>query len=174
MSTAESCTVDAGKATFSAGQTGLTVANAATDILTIYNGTHGKKIKVLRVEVSGIATAAGTQPYSILFRSSANTGGTSTVIPGVPHESGTTATATVRTYTANPAGLGTLVGTIQAKRGTLLTATAASPASPTVFDFTTLGTKYPTLNYGETLALNFNAATAAGNALDVFINWTEE
>lgn len=173
MSTAESCVVDTGKATFSAGQTGLNVANAATDILAI-TGATGRKVKVLRVEVSGIATAAGTQPYSIIKRSTANTGGTSSPLTAVPHEAPASANATVVTYTANPT-LGTTVGVIQAKRGTLLTATAASPASPTVFDLTTAGTKFVTLNGPtEVLALNFNGATAAGNALDVFVTWTEE
>jgi hypothetical protein len=221
MSTAEACTVDTGKATFSAGQVGLVVASSATDIFTI-TGAAGRKIKVLRIEVSGIATAAGTQPYSVVKRTTANTGGTSAALSAVAHEApvfapwsatkaylvgdsatssgisyacilantnnvppnatywaamGRIAAATVLTYTANPT-VGALTGqggVMAAKRGTLLTAAAASAASPTVFDFTTTGSKYPTLNSeNDVLALNFNGATAAGNALDVFATWTEE
>lgn len=173
MSTAESCTVDTGKATFSVGQVGLVAVAAATDIFTI-TGAAGRKIKVLRIEVSGIATAASTQPYSVLKRTTANTGGTATVLSPATHDGTAVPAAVVRTYTANPT-TGTLQGIVQAKRGTLLTVAAASPASPTSFDFTTLGSKFPTLNSeNDVLALNFNGATAAGNALDVFATWTEE
>lgn len=176
MSTAESCVVDAGKATFSAGITGLVAAAAATDIFTIAGAT-GRKVKLLRLEVSGIATASQAIPFSVIKRSAANTGGTSAAVPAVPHEasSGLAANATVLSYTANPSSLGTSIGVLQAKRGTLLTASAGSPASPTVFDFTTPGTKFPTLNGpSEAIALNYNGATAAGNALDIFAVWTEE
>lgn len=173
MSASESAVVDAARATFSAGIVGLVAAAGAQDIFTI-TGSDQKKIKVERLEVSGIATASAAIPFSIVKRSTANTGGTSTNPNVVAHETGGAPTATINAYTANPTP-GTLVGVIQAKRGTLLTASAGSPASPTPFDFTTSGTKFPTLNgKNEVLALNYNGATAAGNNLDIFITWTEE
>jgi hypothetical protein len=176
MSANEGAVVDAARSTFSAGVVGLVAAAAGTDIFTI-TGAKDRKIKVLRLEVSGIATASQAIPFSVVKRSTANTGGTSTTPNVVAHEAiaGLTASATVRAYTANPGALGTLVGTIQAKRGTLLTASAGSPASPTPFDFTTAGTKFPTLvNENEVIALNYGGSTAAGNALDIFVTWTEE
>lgn len=178
MSTQEGSVVDAARTTFSAGVVGLAAASAATDIFTISgSSTPGRKVKVLRIEVSGIATASQAIAFNIVKRSAANTGGTATNPAAVAHEavSGLSASATVTAYTANPSALGTAVGVLQAKRGTLLTAAAGSPASPTPFDFTTANSKFPTLNGpNEVLALNFNGQTAAGNALDVFVTWAEE
>lgn len=177
MSTQEGSVVDAARTTFSAGVVGLVPAASATDIFTISGSSiPGRKVKVLRIEVSGIATAAAAIPFSIVKRSTANTGGTATNPAAVAHEAitGLSASATVTAYTANPT-TGTLVGVVQAKRGTLLTAAAGTPASPTPFDFTTPNSKFPTLNGPtEVLALNFNGTTAAGNSLDIFVTWSEE
>lgn len=177
MSTSESSVVDAARTTFSAGIVGLVPVAAATDIFTISgSNVQGRKVKVLRIEVSGIATASQAIAFNIVKRSTANTGGTSTNPTAVAHEAvtGLSASATVAAYTANPT-TGTAVGVLQAKRGTLLTAAAGTPASPTPFDFTTANSKFPTLNGPtEVLALNFNGQTAAGNALDIFVTWTEE
>lgn len=177
MSTQEGSVVDAARTTFSAGVVGLSVAAAATDIFTIAGSPiPGRKVKVLRIEVSGIATASQAIAFNVVKRSTANTGGTSTNPAAVAHEaiSGLNATATVTAYTANPT-LGTAVGVLQAKRGTLLTSAAGTPASPTPFDFTAANSKFPTLNGpAEVIALNFNGQTAAGNALDIFVTWAEE
>lgn len=176
MSSAESCVVDTGKLTFRAAISGLAAAASGTDIFTI-TGSAQRKIKVLKIEVSGIATAAAAIPWQIIKRSAANTGGTSTTPTCVPMETnaGIAAQAVVRAYTVNPGALGTSAGLIEAKRGTVLTAAAGTPASPTVFDFTTSGAKYPTLNgSAEVLALNLGGGTYAGNAYDIFCVWTEE
>lgn len=177
MSTSEGSVVDAARTTFSAGIVGLVPAAAATDIFTISgSNVPGRKVKVLRIEVSGVATASAAIPFSVVKRSTANTGGTATNPTAVAHEAitGLAASATVSAYTASPT-TGNLVGVLQAKRGTLLTPAAGTPASPTPFDFTTANSKFPTLNgVGESICLNFGGATAAGNALDVFVTWTEE
>jgi hypothetical protein len=177
MSSQEGSVVDAARTTFSAGVVGLVAASAATDIFTISGSSvQGRKIKVLRIEVSGIATASAAIAFNVVKRSTANTGGTSTNPTAVAHEAvtGLSASCTVTAYTANPT-TGTSVGVLQAKRGTLLTAAAGTPASPTPFDFTTANSKFPTLNgANEILALNFNGQTAAGNALDIFVTWSEE
>jgi len=177
MSSQEGSVVDAARTTFSAGVVGLVAAAAATDIFTISGSSvQGRKIKVLKIEVSGVATASQAIPFTVVKRSTANTGGTATNPTAVAHEaiSGLSASCTVSAYTANPT-VGTLVGILQSKRGTLLTPVAGTPASPTPFDFTTANTKFPTLNgTNEILALNYNGATAAGNALDIFVTWSEE
>lgn len=177
MSTQEGSVVDAARTTFSAGVVGLVPPASATDIFTISgSATPGRKVKVLKIEVSGIATAAAAIPFSVVKRSTANTGGTATNPAAVAHEAitGLSASATVAAYTANPT-TGTLVGVLQAKRGTLLTSAAGTPASPTPFDFTTANSKFPTLNGpNEVIALNMNGATAAGNALDIFVTFAEE
>jgi len=179
MSTAESAVVDTGKATFSAAVSGLSVANAGTDFFTI-TGATGIVTKVLRIEVSGIATAAAAIPFTVVKRTTANSAGTATNPSGVPHDntqSMSTAKSVVAAYTANPT-LGATTnggGTIAAKRGTVLTAAAGTPASPTVFDFTGSGGKYPTLRSAtDVIALNLGGGTYAGNAIDVQITWTEE
>ena len=176
MSSQEGSVVDAARTTFSAGVVGLVAAAAATDILTISgSNVQGRKVKVLRIEVSGIATSSAAIAFNVVKRSTANTGGASTNPTAVAHEAitGLSASCTVTAYTANPT-TGTLVGVLQAKRGTLLTSAAGTPASPTLFDFTTANSKFPTLNGpSEMLALNFNGQTAAGNALDIFGTWSE-
>jgi hypothetical protein len=136
--------------------------------------------KILRIEVSGIATAAAAIPFTVVRRTTANTGGTAGTVASVPHDivqGQSTSRSLVQSYTANPT-LGSTSnggGAISAKRGTVLTSAAGTPASPTVFDFTGAGGKFPTLR-GPTdvLALNLGGGTFAGNAIDVQITWTEE
>lgn len=175
MSTAEACTVDTGKATYTASVSGLVIANAGTDFFTI-TGAVNKKIKVIRLEFSGIATAAAAVIITLIKRSTPNTGGTATTRTAVAHEAitGLSAAALVQSYTANPT-LGQIVGAMQTKRGVLNTAAAGANAPVLAFEFDKPGIKFPTLNSDqEVLALNFNAQTAAGNACEVVVTWTEE
>lgn len=176
---AENTNVPPGKASFLAAVSGLVVAASATDFFTI-TGAVGKKVTINRIMVSGIATSATAVPLSVVKRSAVNSGGTATTPTPVPTSSNypngaAGAFAVVRAYTANPASLGTAVGTVSAARMILSTASASVGSTPIEFNFERMYHPPIVLNDAtEVLALNYGGATAAGNAVDLMIAWTEE
>ena len=90
----------------------LTPATSASDIVTIC-GSATKTIAVTDIVLNGQASAASSKFVQLALRSTADAGGTSTTITGVPSDSSDqTATATVTQYTANPT-TGTLVGYVR-------------------------------------------------------------
>ena len=173
----ESTNVPNEKASFMAASSGLVPAASATDIFSI-TGKTGKAIRINQIQISGIATAAAAVPISIVKRSTANTGGTSTSVPAVNLDtanSGAAAGATVLAYTANPAGLGTSAGNIATARMILSTASASVGTAPIAFAFERMYMKLPTLRDAtESLCVNYGGVTAAGNSVDISISWTEE
>lgn len=173
---AENTNVPPIKASFFASISGLVVANAGTDFFTI-TGADGRRITVNRIMVSGIAGTAAAVPLTVVKRSAANTGGTSTSPTAVPSDSAfpSSASAVVRAYTVNPSGLGTAVGTVSAARIILSTASASVGSTPIEFNFERMYHRPVVLNgSSEVLALNFGGSTVASNALDLMIAWTEE
>lgn len=160
-------------ATYSAAITGLAPAASATDLFTI-TGSGTKTVKVLRVQVSGTATAAGAYDFQLIKRSTANSGGTSTSPAAVPHDTNdAAATATINAYTANPT-LGTTVGTVRSIKGTVTTAAGAISNVPSEVDFNTRGGEPWTLRgTSQVLALNLNAATMTGGSVNIDIEWIE-
>lgn len=172
----ESTTTPPLKASFMAAISGLTPAASATDILTI-TGKSGRMVTINQIQISGIATAATAIPISIVKRSTANTGGTSSPVAAVPVDSGTNtqAFASVAAYTANPSGLGTAVGSVNAARMILSTPSASVGTAPVVVNFERLYMRAPTLRDStESLCINYGGATASGNSIDISISWTEE
>lgn len=165
---------DSSKATYSAAITSLVLAAAATDIFTI-TGSGTKTIKIKRLQISGTATTAGAFDFQIIKRSTANTAGTSTNPTAVPHDSNdVAATALINAYTANPT-LGTAVGIMKSIKATVTTSAGAIPSISTVLEFGQHSGEAPTLRgTTQVLAVNFNAATAAGGSLNIDIEWTEE
>jgi len=163
------------KTTYSAAITALAIAAAATDFFTII-GSATKTVRVTRIEISGVATAAGATTVQVLKRSAADTTGTSTAPTVVPHDSTDAAgTAVCAAYTVNPGGLGALVGLIRSVRPTFTTAAGAIPEVPVVLDFTLRNEKAVVLRgVAQNLALGLNGATVAGLTLDIDITWTEE
>lgn len=148
------------------------LAAGATDLFTI-SGSATKLVKILSLHISGNATTAITVPLSIIKRSAANTGGTSTAPVVVPHDSNNGAgTAVVLAYTANPTVLGTTVGMLDAFKLDL-------PASATATnvnldeDFND-GQPYVLRGTAQILAINLNSSAIAGGNLAVAIHWTEE
>lgn len=172
---AESTNVPTTKQSFAASISGLVAGAAATDILAIL-GVSNRQVTINRIIVSGIATAAASVPMSVIKRSAPDTGGTSTVLVGVTMDSRdpASAQAVVSAYTANPA-LGATVGPIASARVILSSTSASVGINPTVFDFERMYKKLPMLvAAGESLCLNYGGTTAAGNLLDISIEWTEE
>lgn len=162
------------RATYSAAASGLTPAASATDVFTI-TGSASKTIKITRISVTGSTTAGSgvLVNLQIIKRSTANSGGTSTTLTNVPHDStSAAATATVRSYTANPT-LGSTVGTIRAERVAFESTSVI--ASRLNWDFGTRGAKNIVLRgTSEVIAINLSAKTVTGGSLSIDIEWVEE
>ena len=148
-------------------------ATAATDFLTL-TGSASKTVRVKKLRVQGYHSAATTMGLSIIRRSAANTGGTSSNPSAAKADStNAAATAVVTAYTANPSALGTSAGVID---GTLLTVGTTTPAfTAGCFDveYGKNGAQEIVLRgTSELLAVNFGATTITGAF--VMIEWTEE
>lgn len=160
------------KATYSVGVVGL--AGASGDVLAII-GSATKTIRISRVQVSGVATAATDIDIALIKRSAADTGGTATTPAIVPHDSNdAAATAVVSAYTVAPTP-GAAVGTIEARKLTVPSITSpAIPSLPQVFDFELRGEKAIVLRgVAQSLAVNI-PSVPAGGAFNIDITFTEE
>lgn len=153
---------------------GLVPAASATDVLVIV-GSATKTVRVKRITLTGIATAAGTFHAVLIRRSADDTAGTSTNATAVPREPGAVAaTAVIRGYTGNPSALGTAVGTIAAQYMGFGTAATQLAAPPTVFDFGESADDRVTLRAAtDLLALNLDAQTITGGLIDATVEWAE-
>ena len=162
------------KATYSAAIVGLALATTPTDVFCVV-GSNTKTIRVLRLSVSGTATAATAYDAVLIMRSTVDSGETNTSPTTVKHDSNNAAaTAVVGAYTANPS-VGTPIGTIRAAKGTLTTSAGAIPSVPVVFDFTTRNGQAVVLRgSSQGLWLNLNGGTLTGGAVDIDVEWTEE
>jgi hypothetical protein len=152
----------------------FTLANTATDVFTI-SGSATKTIKIFRILFYLTATTGSNATIIGLRRSSLNTGGTSTLLTGIPHDTNNAAsTAVVRSYTANPTALGTLVGNMLtfgvyvSGGGTI----GSIPFSylidnPIAQPIVLSGTS-------QLFAVNMNGVTFAGNSARATMIWTEE
>ena len=172
------------KATYAAASSFTTPAAATTDFWQIY-GSGTKTIKVLRVEAAYTSGNTSTSDqFFLIKRSTANSGGTSSVVTNVPMDANdSAATATVRIYTANPSSLGTSVGNVAS--GTLISVVNAGsaytvPQSPcgaqVIFDHKLTGEPVVLRGTGQGLTLNFNATIPASSTpkIAITVYWTEE
>lgn len=146
-----------------------------TDIATIF-GSATKTVAVTRLSLSTIQTTAGINGWSVIKRSTANTGGTSAALTRVPTDSNApAATATVLQYTANPSALGTAVGTVWSGRvfaPALATVVGGSLEIPLL----SVSTISPLVLRGvaQGLAVNFGGvALPSGLSVQVIIGWNE-
>lgn len=167
--------VESLRASYSACANGITVAATPTDVFTI-QGSATKTIKVTRIEVTGTTTAGSgiSITCSLNRRSTANTGGTSTIETNTKYNTTNAAgTAVVRSYTANPSALGTLVGPIRTARMTMVNASVAQ--NYLVWDFGVRPTQSITLSgTSEFLCVNFGGTSITGNIISINVEWTEE
>jgi hypothetical protein len=154
-----------------------------TDLVTI-TGSASKTVKVWSIRLTTTNTAAGSQEFFLIKRSTADTTGTPVAGTVFPLDSASAAgTATVNHYTANPGALGTAVGTVNRVR-------ISSPAAVPAAFVTNIDAGYellPVMRNGitpqpitlrgiaEQLAVNFNgAALVAGQTHVYTIVWSEE
>lgn len=161
--------------TYSATTPDVATAANATDVSCII-GSASRTIIVKRIILAGSTGNATTvsSHVNVLKRSTANSGGTSTVITSVPHDSqAPTATATIRAYTANPT-TGTLVGNIASTQ--LIFAVTADWPAAVIITFGDNGMQGVILRgTGESLCVNLNGATiTTSGALDASFTWIEQ
>ena len=156
------------------------VASAtATDIFTIY-GSATKTIRVTYLAFTASQSTSANQLVRVIKRSTANTGGTSSNISEIPHDStSAAATATVLSYTANPT-LGTAIGTL-GSHNVILPDDAPSgaggslPGGPYVlFTATRPAQAYLLRGTSEGLVVNLAGSAGGGNNYSFFVEWTEE
>lgn len=162
-------------ATYSASSAPFVAASTPTDVFTIF-GSSTKIIRVKRIYIALTATASTIINVLLIKRSTANTGGTSTAITMVPHDSyDLAATASVLNYTANPS-LGSTVGTIRSlKVLASLVATVTASDHNSELCFGNNGDKSIVLRgTGQCLSINLNSVTIAGNSICAYVEWTEE
>ena len=102
--------------TFQAAIAGLALPQSGVmDAVCISGSAIGKIVRIKRIEISGVnPSAAQSAAASLILRSAANAGGTSTVLTNVAaDQSNIAGTATVRAYTVAPTP-GTAIGTVRA------------------------------------------------------------
>ena len=161
------------KTTYSNGIIGFTPVATPTDFWQIL-GSATKTIRVLRVSISGFATAAISVDLQLIKRSTASTGGTPTAPTIAPHDSNDAApTGVVNSFAANPSALGTIVGIVSAAK---LNLGATGAAGSVVWDFTTRNGQGIVLRgVAQQLALNWaGAAVPAGTLLNCDVEFSEE
>lgn len=163
--------------TFGSGIRGLVAAASATDIYKIC-GSASRVVRVSRISISGRATAAASIDVSLVLRSTAGSGGTSTSPLIQPYDSQyPTATAVLSAYTANPTigtpvgGAGAALATSQLFLGDL---TTGAPGAPLVYTFGDRPSSQVVLRgAANCLAINLNGQTASGNLMEIAVEWTE-
>ncbi len=160
---------DTWKATYSASYKAL--AGVAGDLFTL-TGSASKTIKLVRIEISGIATTAATPDVSLEKRSTADSGGTAVTAATIaPYDSTqAAATATVAAYSAAPTQ-GTSVGILKASK--LACPLAGGASGLVAWDFTNTG-KAPVLRGTTQQFAVVQSATLTGGSIDISCVWTEE
>lgn len=161
------------KDTYSATAINFAAANLATDIFTIF-GSATKIVKIKRIIIAAVQQAGAVRDVIFIKRSTLNTGGTSTTLTSVPHDSNSvSATAFTRSYTANPT-VGTFVGNIRATK--LFINTSATVLTEYIVDFETLKVNAPFVlrNVNESISINLNGVTSTANSFTITCTWTEE
>lgn len=163
------------KSSYTAAFSGLVTAALATDIACII-GSATKTVRVLNVYTTGTTTAGSgnTINLSIIKRSTASTGGTSSTLTIAPHDSNNAAaTAVARTYTVNPTVLGTSVGSVCTER--LQIATVGQPSTDSDCLYADNTEQAVTLRgVAEQLCINFSGTTITGSLVSGFFQFTEE
>ena len=172
------------KQTYCASST-FTPAATPTDLV-IIEGSPTKTVRIMYMGIVTTNTAAGSQQFTLVKRSTADTTGTFVAATAVPLDSNNAASSANRVghFTANPGALGTAVGTINTVR---VSSPAAIPASwagishNAGFDMMAMAQNslldQPVVLRGvaQTAAINFGgAALVAGQTHAYSVCWIEE
>jgi hypothetical protein len=160
------------KNTYSSASVGVTLAATATDFWQLI-GSATKTVRILRITLTGIATAAVSRDILLIVYSTADSGGTATQPVIVPNDSNNApATAVINLYSANPT-LGTLVGTIRARKLNL-----GAPGSAGIIEWKFSDNNDQAIvlrGVSQALSLNFNgAAVPSGTLIDIECEFVED
>lgn len=146
----------------------------------IIQGSATKVVRIKRIYVSGVATAAGNLPLLVTRRSTAGTQGGATltaVTPGKHDPNDAAPTAVISTVsTANFTALGTSAGQLASSRIGLAAVGTGVADSPALYDFATRNDKALILRgTSDFITLEgAGAAVPAGGALDIEIETEED
>ncbi|SRR6266550_26318 len=146
----------------------------------VLRGSATKLIKVMRIEYSGVATAATAGNYIRAVKHTiANTGGTSTNPAVIKHDSNDgAATGLILLYTVAPTidGTSTIWKNIRLTYGLVTAAAGTWSQDRYVYDYGQEPYEPMTLRgVAQELAFNFNSvAIPSGGVYDLSITWTEE
>ncbi len=162
--------------TYMAASTAFTPGTAPQDIFVI-KGSATTKVYVLKMGLSSTQTTEGVNAWSLLKKSTANTGGTHAEPAVIPVQSGdAAATAVVSQYTANPTA-GTSLGPLWAGwlNSPKVTTAGVGSFQGLELDFETLlGQPVGLLNASEALAWNFGGASLpSGLSVLAWVLWIE-
>ncbi len=164
--------------TYRAAILGVTPVATPTDVLQMI-GSATATIRVKRVAITGVATAAGQMPAQLVRRSAPGTQGSATVTaisPGKHDSTDATATASIGyVQTANWTTVGTSAGVLGAGRFSM-GAVGTGTSTILVWNFCISQDK-PIILRGtsEYLYINLNgAAVPSGGLLDFEIEWEED
>ena len=151
----------------------FSLASSTTDFFTI-SGSSTKKIKIIRVCLSGTGSFSNTTNLLCIKRSTLNSGGTSSSVTAVPNDSlDPAATAIVKSYTANPSSLGTTVGNVRAIKYSF-TPSNSETKSVTHLDIEFKNRPIILNDENESLCLNLSGATVWSASAAICIEWIEE
>lgn len=164
------------KASYRAQAADVAVAATATDVMTLC-GSATKTVRLVRIQSSADATAAGVIDFYVYKRTAANTGGTSAIVTAAQMDSNDAApTAVVRLYSANPSALG--AGVLLTGDHYALPAAASTgyPGMPWIEDFGVRNNRAIVLRgTSQCIAFSFNGQTIpAGLSTYIGFEWTEE
>jgi len=163
-----------------AAMQGLTAPYATPQDLACITGASNKLIRVLHMVITAQATSGNAEAvFTIIKRSTLNSGGTTTALTSVSYDDrNPPAAASVMLYTAAPTTPGTLVGNVRGL-AVPLTATNGSP-SPIdllsgMFPINDFTAQQPvTLTSTEELCFNFGGvAVPSGGQFGYGFEWTE-
>lgn len=167
--------------TFAASMT-FTPPATPTDMV-VLSGSATKTIRVISFKITTTNTAAGSQQFNLLKRSTAASGGTLITAISTPLDSNNTATAVCGHYTANPT-MGVTVGTLATMRvasPVLLPATFAGIVQDAGYEMlywmqnSLLDQPVVLRGTAQQLVLNFaGAALVAGQVHTYSVVWMEE
>lgn len=159
--------------TYSAGAV-FTSAATPTDCFTIY-GSATKTVRVHEITVNGTdASGGGIFLCEVVKRGSAPTGGTSSAVTAVAHDSNSAAaTATVQSFTVNPTSVGALVGLVEAT-AVGITPNSNSPNFPFKYGPGAGDQSIVLRGTAQGLAVNFlGASIGTGTQLAIRVKWSE-
>jgi hypothetical protein len=147
--------------TFSVAAVFQAAVGGATDIFTILGSASGI-VYVTKATFTATQTTASTGDLTLVLRSTANSGGSSSVIAPVPHLSTDSNIATTRAYTANPS-TGYFVGYIYGEKYHVPTTTGY--AYPWVWEADEYCKPIALINQNYSLSINLIGRAMAGNSV---------